>query len=315
VRRLRYAGHDFIKVHSALSRRAYAGAADEARRLRIPLVGHVPHAVSALEASMAGQRSIEHLSGLALCCSAREQALRKALLAELRGKPDALSASSGWRFELRAYDSYDRRKARALFAHLADKHTWQVPTLVEARVYGLLDKAAVTGDARARYLPPLVRRLWRVEKKAGRVALTGLGVRFSARDLADRRRLFRYDKKLVGALHRAGVRLLAGTDTPNPYVLPGFSLHDELELLVEAGLTPLVALQTATLNPALFLNRDKELGAVQVGKRADLVLLDADPLRRISNTRKIAAVIVGGKLLDRRALDALLVSLERPTRK
>jgi imidazolonepropionase-like amidohydrolase len=106
--------------------------------------------------------------------------------------------------------------------------------------------------------------------------------------------------------HRAGVPILAGTDVGNPFLVPGYNLHRELELLVRAGLTPLAALQAATLNPARFLKATHSLGTVAPGKLADLVLLDANPLADIEATRRIQAVVVNGRLLDRRALDTLL---------
>jgi imidazolonepropionase-like amidohydrolase len=111
---------------------------------------------------------------------------------------------------------------------------------------------------------------------------------------------------LVGRLNRAGVQMLAGSDCPNPFVYPGFSLHDELGLLVRSGLTPAEALRTATINPATFLGLTDSLGTVASGKVADLVLLDANPLTDIANTKRIRAVIQGGHLLNRGALDAML---------
>jgi imidazolonepropionase-like amidohydrolase len=108
-------------------------------------------------------------------------------------------------------------------------------------------------------------------------------------------------------MQRARVGILAGTDAGSaPYVFLGFSLHDELDLLVQVGLTPMEALQTATRNAARFMGKEMEMGTVEKGKLADLVLLDANPLIEISNTRKIAAVILGGKLLPRESLDDML---------
>lgn len=111
-------------------------------------------------------------------------------------------------------------------------------------------------------------------------------------------------------MQRAGVGILAGTDTSNPYCMPGFSLHDELGLLVKAGLTPMQALQTATLNPARFLGTERDFGTIEAGKVADLVLLDANPLDDIANTKKIASVIYGGKLYPRSELDRMLAQVE-----
>ena len=127
-------------------------------------------------------------------------------------------------------------------------------------------------------------------------------------ELADRMgALYSIHAHLVGAMNRAGVPILAGTDCPNPYVYPGFSLHDELGLLVRAGLTPAEALRSATINPARFLGVTDSLGTVVPGSVADLVLLDANPLEDIANTKRIRAVIQGGRFLDRSALDQFLV--------
>ena len=111
-------------------------------------------------------------------------------------------------------------------------------------------------------------------------------------------------------MRRAGVELVAGTDVLNPYCFPGFSLHDELALLVKAGLTPMESLQAATRNPAKFLGKLDSLGTVEKGKIADLVLLEANPLAEISNTQKINAVVVGGKLISKAEIEAMLAKVE-----
>ena len=116
-------------------------------------------------------------------------------------------------------------------------------------------------------------------------------------------------------MYRAKVGILAGTDIFNPYLYPGFSLHEELELLVEAGLTPFAALQTATVNPAKFFGQEKDFGTIEKGKLADLVLLEANPLENISNTQKIAAVVVSGRYLPKESLQRMLVDVEAITNK
>ena len=152
-------------------------------------------------------------------------------------------------------------------------------------------------DPRVKYMPPdLVHSYW--------------SMRLAPETTAALRTRYRTCAGLVRSMHRAGVPFLAGTDTINPFVFPGFSLHDELGLLVaEGGFTPLEALQSATREPARFLGREKDLGTVEPGKLADLVLLEADPLADIHNTTKIAAVVANGRLLPRRELDRMLAKV------
>jgi tetratricopeptide (TPR) repeat protein len=155
-----------------------------------------------------------------------------------------------------------------------------------------------------KYMPPRLREEWNREDSAN-----DFGPR-SSEDHAFFKKEFAKELELVGAMQKAGVGILAGTDTSNPYCMPGFSLHDELGLLVKAGLTPMQALQAATSNPARFLGTEKDFGTIEEGKVADLVLLDANPLDDIANSRKISSVIYGGKLFPRAALDTMLAKIE-----
>jgi hypothetical protein len=132
----------------------------------------------------------------------------------------------------------------------------------------------------------------------------------TAQELTYRKRAFEKSLELVNAMHRAGVPILAGTDVLNPFCFPGFSLHDELVLLVKAGLSPMAALQTATRNPAIFMGKENNMGTVEKGKLADLLLLDANPLADIANTKKINAVVFGGRLFDRNSLHQMLAHTE-----
>ena len=120
---------------------------------------------------------------------------------------------------------------------------------------------------------------------------------------------------LTGAMKRAGVGFLAGTDEENPYCFPGFSLHDELALLVKAGFSPLEALEAATINPARYLGRESTIGTIEAGKDADLILLDANPLDDIRNTTKIRTVVANGRLYDRAAIDQILANAEQDAAK
>jgi imidazolonepropionase-like amidohydrolase len=293
VRRMKADGEDFIKVHANLPRAAYLAAAAEAKRQGLPLVGHVPIDVSAEEAAAAGHRSIEHLTNVAVGAAAGRDAFEKELRAFAGRGLAGAAHPAGWRLEARAHADYDPARAAAMFKAFAAAGTWHCPTLVQTKAWATLDDPAVRFDPRVALLPSGVRSFWHVESTADGLRLPALGFALTREDLKVRRRQLAGELRLVGEMHRAGVGLLAGTDTPNPYVLPGFALHDELELLVRAGLSPVDALRAATLNPARFFGAD-DFGEVAVGHRADLVLLEASPLDDIRNTRYVDAVVFNG---------------------
>ena len=295
VRDLKAKGADFIKVLSGLNRESYFAIADEAKKQQMTFVGHVPSAVGASEASAAGQRSIEHIfySDLTFDCSAREAELRKKSSAA-RAEHDSAAAGAA-RDEANA--SFSSEKANALWQTLVHNHTWVVPTLVAIRTIGQQRDLARSQPAELAYLPPKLRQNWspdEVEKELSPEAAKWYQAQFQT------------DLKLARSMHSAGVQMLAGSDSLDPFNFPGPSLHQELQLLVEIGLTPMEALRTATGGPAMFLNAGEEWGAIQPGKIADLVLLEANPLDQITNTWKISAVILGGKYFDRVALDQSL---------
>ena len=154
-----------------------------------------------------------------------------------------------------------------------------------------------------KYVPRRVLERWK--ENAGQQASGA-----TQREYVLRHGLMEKSEHVVGEMQQAGVKILAGTDTAAPFVYPGFSLHDELALLVDAGLTPLAALQAATRNAAQFMGQQAQRGTIEAGKTADLVLLDKDPLADIHNTRSIQAVVLNGKLLPRAALDAMLTKAQ-----
>ncbi len=190
----------------------------------------------------------------------------------------------------------DPGKREDLIALFKQYETWQTPTLVTLRRIG---QGATTDEGRAEYVPASVKKFWQLTDGM----LQGL----TAEQKNQMSQRYKEALPLVAEFQRNGIGILSGTDSPAiSGVVPGFSLHDELALMVEAGLTPLQALQTATLNPARFLGRLHELGTVEQGKLADLVLLDANPFNDVRNVGKISAVIAQGKLLDRASLNTLL---------
>ncbi|MHC4993623.1 MAG: amidohydrolase family protein [Planctomycetota bacterium] len=277
-------GSDFIKVYEVLSRESYFAIAEESKRLGIPFAGHVPVSVSAGEASDAGQASIEHMTHIFLACSSEE---------------DALRAPHPYNINLtRVRETYDEQKARALFAKFVENGTWQVPTRTVRYYRPFANDPGLTRDPRLRFIKRGSVLGWR--SRANRYARR-------PQEVFDHLRSdFARDQQLVGDMHRAGVRFLAGTDTANPFCLPGFSLHDEMALLVDAGLSEMEALQAATRNPAEFMGRLGDLGTVEPGKLADLVLLDANPLEDIDHTTRIASVVFNGRHFERGFLDAIL---------
>jgi len=303
VRKARAEGADFVKVYSALPREAYFAIAEECKKERIPFVGHVPDLVSAQEASRAGQRSFEHLTGILEACSTRETNIAQQEIAG-DGKTNDLSANHFSLNQARlTLESFNEDKAKALFSVLKSNHTWQCPTLIVLRNIRYLGESFVTNDVSLKFMPRAIRSMWDPSKD----------FRFrewTSADFTTQKRIYQKDVEIVGAMQRAGVELLAGTDAANPYCFPGFSLHDELGLLVKAGLTPMEALQTATRNAARFMERENDLGTVEKGKLADLVLLNANPLEEIGNTRKIEAVVVAGKLFTRASLDEMLSKVD-----
>src|SRR5262245_14226943 len=248
--------------------------------------------------AVSNKKSIEHLTGVELACSDRYE-LRRQAVATLAKADNQVAMELLGRIDAQAADSFSDKKARALYARFVRNGTWQVPTLTVLRSLVSLDDPKFTADPRVKYMPPSFRSYWSLMKLPPKTA-------------AELKHRYKRTTGLVRAMHRAGVPFLAGTDTPGvPYVFPGFSLHDELALLVaDGGFTPLKALQAATRDPARFLGREKDLGTVERGKLADLVLLDADPLADIHNTTKIAAVVANGRLLPRRELERMLADVE-----
>jgi imidazolonepropionase-like amidohydrolase len=266
VRALKQVGVDFIKVHRRVPRDTYYAILDEAKKLGIDVVGHIPMTVTPEEASDAGQSTIEHA----------ETIFEGTFSAALPNDAKLAEAVRHWR---------ESDASTNLFKKFAANHNAFDPTL--APHFAIVTPSAerdqyIAASAKKEFPNPLPPELVAGEKE-----------------------LLPQFIEVVRQAHRAGVSIVAGTDTGGPRV-PGFTLHDELALLVQAGLTPLEALQAATITAARVTHRDKDLGTIESGKLADLVLLDANPLDDVRNTTHINAVIVNGKLFKRADLDALL---------
>jgi imidazolonepropionase-like amidohydrolase len=310
IRKVKKEGADFIKVFNGIPPEAYFAIADEAKKQGIPFAGHVPYLVSAAEASDAGQQSIEHCYFVLLACSNRdEEELKKKLketLETLVANPSSLRHMSAC-VKLLTDTIYSEKKAAALFARFVKNGTWVCPTLMLYHSVSFRDEEDLVNDPRLKYMPLSTRDSWKDDVYVAWAIGEGQ---------ADHKKLCEKRLAIVSAMNRAGVGLLAGTDTTGAtYCFPGFGLHDELAVFVQAGLSPLEALQTATYNPAKCLGKLDSMGTIEQGKVADLVLLDADPLQDIRNTQKIAAVVVGGKIFDKTALHEMLAQVEAIAKK
>jgi len=309
-------GVDFIKLYEMLPRDVFVAAMEAAKERGLPVAVHVPLTMDASEVSKLGVRSVEHLRNIELACSSQADSLRLArteTLVREAAQPDAAIKAFDWS---KGYGSgalvrgaihsaqrplaratYDPNRCRKLLAQFAEKGTWQVPTLFLVASAHFRPDTMRSVRETLRYVPAANREPWERDAAAPIAPNDGRGG-------GDAQAKWYVD--LVHELKAAGVGILAGTDISNPWMVPGFSLHEEMQALVAAGLTAHEALQAATVQPARYFEATDSLGAVARGRIADLVLLDGNPVLDIRNTRRIRAVILNGRYLDRAALDALL---------
>ncbi len=300
-------GADFIKVYDSLTLESYHAILDQARRRGIAVDGHMPFAVSPTEAARAGQRTVEHLTGIALGCSSDIDAIRSdyVLYNERMPQMDPDDGLMGWLDLIRrASDSLDSVACAAVVAAYAETGVAVVPTLTYMVRHA--DPQPILTDPTARRL--VLAEAWdRWNLMAGSGAGEAMASVFAT--------IHEQSLGHVRALHAAGVPILAGTDLGNEFIVAGRSLHDELAALVSAGLSPLEALQSATSAPARVFGLSDSLGTVTAGSIADLVLLEDNPLEDINNVRKITGVVLRGEYFDRPRLDSLVnqaVATEAP---
>ncbi|HZW56009.1 MAG TPA: amidohydrolase family protein [Nitrososphaerales archaeon] len=281
-------GYDFVKVYNRLPVEAYDAILSSAKRLGIPVVGHVPDRVGLLRALESGQYSIEHLTGYIDAIQAEDS--------PVKNKFDFESSR-------KAIDYAEERKIPEVVSATKNSATWNCVTLVVMQKFVSTDDAKILlQDQRMRFVPPNILASWDPSKD----------FRLKEYTVKDFERLAKANamrKRFTLELHRAGARILLGTDTPNPFVIPGYSIHEELRNLVEAGLSPYGAIRAGTRDAAEFLSSSEEFGTLEEGKRADMILLESNPLEDVGNISNPLGVMLRGKWYSREQLREMLEAL------
>jgi imidazolonepropionase-like amidohydrolase len=296
VNQQKQAGYDEVKVYDNLLLPQYDAVVAEAARVGIPVVGHVPKDVSVEHALQAHQASIEHLMGYLTYVQRADSpfVFRHRALDPEAGTAHSVGHADKDLLEMTQW--VDPARITEIAKLTAAAGTWNVPTLVQlANAKRKEEYTQAWKRPGMQYATKSMRDWWNSDADSS--------------DPAARARLLSVRLSLVRALHQAHAKLLAGTDTPHPFVLPGLSLHDELHNFIAAGLTPYEALWSATRGPAEFLGAPKEFGVVASGARADLVLLEANPLTDIDNALRIVGVMVRGRWLSKDRLQQNLEDL------
>jgi imidazolonepropionase-like amidohydrolase len=284
VREQKGAGYDFLKLHPGLKRDVFLAIAATAREVGIDFAGHVSADVGLDLALREGQATIDHLDGFLL-----------------RLLPESLRASEN-PDNLAIANRVDTALLPEIVSLTRAAAAWVVPTqTLYENMTGPIPVEQLTARPELRYAPPRLRDQYRTRKQAV-LDTPGYDASIAEKHLAARRSVIR-------ALADGGAGLLLGSDAPQIYNVPGFSLHRELQSMVDAGLTPYQALAMGTVNVARFLGKTEEFGTVAVGRRADLVLLDANPLTDIGNLRRRSGVMLGGRWLPESELQAKLSAI------
>jgi imidazolonepropionase-like amidohydrolase len=290
VRNQKQAGYDFLKLHPGLTKENFAAIAKTAKEVNIPFAGHVSFDVGVWRAIEAGYASIDHLDGF---------------VESLVPGMDTIKEQQAGAFAMYIAKKADTKRIPALMKALKEKNIWVVPTQALAERWFSPDKEA---DAFARepemiYMKEETLKNWITNKKN-----LMANPNYKSEDI---KKFVEIRRKLIYECQRNGVGLLLGSDGPQVFNVPGFSVHHELIYMVDAGLTPFQALQSGTVNVAKYFNLTNS-GMIKTGYVSDMVLLEANPLENIENTKKIAGVMLGNKWLAKDIIKTDLKFLEKP---
>jgi imidazolonepropionase-like amidohydrolase len=283
---------DFVKItDNTIKPETYLYILQETSKRGIKTSGHVPFGLTMDQVSSAGLGSVEHMTYVLKAGSTREPEVAQKIAAGQLTNRVAMPMLT---------QSFDEATALAAYRRMAKNGTVVVPTLTISRTVAFLDQDNHKKDSYLQYIGKgLVNTYeWRVSRAAGD----------NAEAIAERHAVYNKTSSLLPLLRQAGVTIMAGTDAGflNSYVYPGLGLHHELQNFVQAGLTPLQALQSAIIPGPAFLRKENDFGRIAAGKQADIVLLDKNPLTDIAATQAINTVVLHGVVYDRKALDAML---------
>jgi len=289
VREQKAAGYDYLKLHPGLTKITFPAIAKTAHEVGIPFVGHVSYNVGVWMAIDAGYSSIDHMDGF--------------IEAITPGIDTLAEQQTGLFGSWIAYRA-DESKIPNLVSKLAEKKIWVVPTQALAERWQSPEPASVYLSApEMKYMKPEDLKGWENAKNSYLTNPNFTKAKASA--------LINVRRNLIRQLQKGGVGLLLGSDAPQIFNVPGFSVHHELKYLVDAGLTPYEALKTGTVNVATYLGKSQNSGVIKQGYAADLVLLNGNPLKDITQTRSVEGVMIGTKWLPKDHISKELKRLER----
>ena len=295
-------GVDFIKIYSHLPREAFFGLMEEAQRLGLPVAGHLPHSVRPIEASKAGLQCIEHARFPAYACGPGYETWRSAVIAYDRKETNTHPSRMLRAHQRTLIADFDETKCLEILDTFAKNRTWLCPTHTTRKMDAFADDPEYRSDWRRDFISP--NRLSSWDRDLNNTA------RASEETKEHYKEFFQLGLRVTGLAHERGVPILVGTDCYDTHVFPGFSYHDELRHLHEAGLSPLDVIKAATIQAARFLEIDDQFGDISVGKHADMVLLKKDPLSDIRNTSEIQAVVFDGEIHDSKELRQIVKNVK-----